>query len=88
MSESSDHARDGGARVREDAALCEVADPAGPARECSDAFARLAEHAAAGDLTVEYHQTGLEALPAIWADFAAGRAQTKIIVTPNEVTPS
>jgi hypothetical protein len=69
-------------------ALCEVADPAGPARECSDAFARLAEHAAAGDLTVEYHQTGLEALPAIWADFAAGRAQTKIIVTPNEVTPS
>ena len=45
-----------------------------PARERSDAFARLAEHAAAGELTVEYSETGLEALPAIWDDFAARRA--------------
>jgi hypothetical protein len=58
-----------------------------PARERSDAFARLAEHAAAGELTVEYRETALEALPAIWDDFAAGRAQTKIIVMPNEATP-
>ena len=59
-----------------------------PARERAGAFARLAEHAAAGELTVDYHQTGLAALPATWADFAAGRAQTKIIVTPNGATPS
>jgi NADPH2:quinone reductase len=59
-----------------------------PARDRSDAFARLAQHAAAGELTVEYRETGLEALPAIWDDFAAGRAQTRIIVTPNEATPS
>jgi NADPH:quinone reductase-like Zn-dependent oxidoreductase len=59
-----------------------------PARDRSDAFARLAEHAAAGELTVEYRETGLEALPAIWDDFAAGRAQTRIIVTPNQATPS
>ena len=58
-----------------------------PARERSDAFARLAEYAAAGELTVEYSETGLEALPAIWDDFAAGRAQTRIIVKPNEATP-
>ena len=31
---------------------------------------------------------GLEALPAIWDDFAAGQAQTRIIVTPNQATPS
>jgi NADPH:quinone reductase-like Zn-dependent oxidoreductase len=59
-----------------------------PGRERSAAFARLAEHAAAGELTVEYRETGLEALPAIWDDFAAGRAQTKIIVTPNETAAS
>jgi hypothetical protein len=59
-----------------------------PARERSDVFARLAEHAAAGELTVEYSETGREALPAIWDDFAAGRAQTKIIVKPKEATPS
>jgi NADPH:quinone reductase len=59
-----------------------------PARERSDAFARLAEHAAAGKLTVEYDETGLDALPATWADFAAGRAKTKIIVMPNETGPS
>jgi NADPH2:quinone reductase len=59
-----------------------------PARERSDAFARLAQHAAAGELTVEYRETGLEALPAIWDDFAAGRAKTRIIVTPNQATPS
>ena len=58
-----------------------------PARERSDAFARLAEHAAAGELTVEYRETGLEALPAFWDDFAAGRADTRIIVKPNEATP-
>ena len=59
-----------------------------PAGERSDAFARLAEHAAAEELTVEYSETGLETLPAIWDDFAAGRAQTRIIVTPNQGTPS
>jgi NADPH:quinone reductase-like Zn-dependent oxidoreductase len=59
-----------------------------PARERCDAFARLAEHAVAGDLTVDYRETALEALPAIWADFAAGQAKTRIIVTPNEATPS
>ena len=59
-----------------------------PPRERAHAFTRLAQHAAAGELTVEYHETGLEALPAIWADFAAGRTQTKIIVTPNETAPS
>jgi hypothetical protein len=58
-----------------------------PARERSDAFARLAQHAAAGDLTVEYRETGQDALPAIWDDFAAGRAKTRIIVTPNQATP-
>jgi len=57
-----------------------------PTRERSEAFARLAEHAAAGELTVEYRETALEALPAIWADFAARRAKTRIIVTPNEAT--
>ena len=59
-----------------------------PTRERSEAFARLAEHAAAGELTVEYRETALEALPAIWDDFAARRAKTRIIVTPNEATPS
>ena len=59
-----------------------------PAQERSDAFARLAEHAAARKLTVEYRETGLEALPAIGDDFTAGRAQTKIIIKPNEATPS
>jgi NADPH:quinone reductase-like Zn-dependent oxidoreductase len=59
-----------------------------PAGERSAAFTRLAQHAAAGELTVDYHETGLEALPAIWADFAAGRKQTKIIVTPNGAIPS
>ena len=59
-----------------------------PARERSGAFARLAQHAAAGELTAEYRETALEALPAIWDDFAAGRAKTKIIVTPNETAPS
>jgi len=59
-----------------------------PARERSNAFTRLAQHAAAGELTVDYHETGLEALPALWDDFAAGRTQTKIIVTPNETAPS
>lgn len=59
-----------------------------PPRERSGAFTRLAQHAAAGELTVEYHETGLEALPAIWDDFAAGRTQTKIIITPNETVPS
>jgi NADPH2:quinone reductase len=59
-----------------------------PARERAHAFARLAEHAAAGELTVDYHETGLEALPAIWDDFAAGRTQTKIIITPNETARS
>jgi NADPH2:quinone reductase len=59
-----------------------------PARDRSDAFARLAQHAAAGELTVGYRETGLETLPAIWDDFAAGRAKTRIIVTPNEATPS
>jgi len=58
-----------------------------PAWERSDAFARLAEHAAAGELTVEYRETGLEALPPFWDDFAAGRADTRIIVKPNEATP-
>jgi NADPH:quinone reductase-like Zn-dependent oxidoreductase len=61
---------------------------ASSARERSEAFARLAQHAAAGELTVEYRETGLEALPAIWDDFAAGQAQTRIIVTPNQATPS
>jgi hypothetical protein len=50
----------------------------------SEAFARLARHAAAGELTAEYRETGLEALPAIWDDFAAGKAPTKTIVKPNE----
>ena len=59
-----------------------------PPRERSGAFTRLAQHAAAGELTVEYHETGLEALPAIWDDFAAGRTQAKIIVKPNETAPS
>jgi ketosteroid isomerase-like protein len=59
-----------------------------PARDRSDAFARLAQHAAAGELTVEYRGTALETLPAIWDDFAAGRAKTRIIVTPNQATPS
>jgi NADPH-dependent curcumin reductase CurA len=59
-----------------------------PARERSDAFTQLAQHAAAGELTVEYSETGLEALPALWDDFAAGRAQTKIIIKPDEATPS
>jgi NADPH:quinone reductase-like Zn-dependent oxidoreductase len=59
-----------------------------PARERCDAFARLAQHATAGDLTVDYRETGLEALPAIWADLAAGQAKTRIIVTPNETAPS
>ena len=59
-----------------------------PARERSDAFVRLAGHAAAGDLAVENHETALETLPAIWDDFAAGRAQTKIIVTPGGGIPS
>ena len=59
-----------------------------PARERSDAFAQLAQHAAAGELTVEYTETGLEALPAIWDNFAAGRTQTKIIVTPGGGIPS
>jgi NADPH:quinone reductase-like Zn-dependent oxidoreductase len=59
-----------------------------PARERCDAFARLAQHAAAGELTVEYRETGLEALPAVWDDFAAGRAKSRIIVTPNQATPS
>ena len=36
-----------------------------PAQERAGAFARLAEHAAAGELTVEYRETGLAALPAI-----------------------
>ena len=58
------------------------------AQERSDAFARLAGHATAGELTVEYRETALEALPAIWNDFAAGRAKTKIIVTPNETAAS
>jgi hypothetical protein len=58
-----------------------------PARERSGAFARLAKHAAAGELTVDYRETGLETLPAIWDDFAAGRANTRIIVTPNQATP-
>jgi len=34
-----------------------------PERERSGTFARLAQHAAAGELTVEYSETGLEALP-------------------------
>jgi NADPH2:quinone reductase len=57
------------------------------ARERSDAFTQLAKHAAAGELIVEYRETALEALPAIWADFAAGRAETRIIVKPNQGTP-
>jgi NADPH:quinone reductase len=59
-----------------------------PARERSDAFARLAAHAAAGELIVDYRETGLETLPAIWDDVAAGRAHTKIIVKPNQATPA
>jgi hypothetical protein len=51
-----------------------------PAR--AEAFARLAEHAAAGELTVEYRETSLDALPEIWPDFAAGKVTTKIIVRP------
>jgi hypothetical protein len=50
--------------------------------------ARLAQHAAAGELTVEYRETALETLPAVWDDFAAGRAKSRIIVTPNQATPS
>jgi hypothetical protein len=67
---------------------CDPSFSAVPARERSGAFARLAEHAAAGELAVEYRGTGLEALPAIWDDVAARRAKTRIIVTPNEATPS
>jgi hypothetical protein len=52
--------------------------------DCSQAALGLAEHAAAGELTVEYPETGREALPAIWD----GRAQTKIIVKPKAATPS
>jgi hypothetical protein len=59
-----------------------------PTRDRSDAFARLAQHAAAGELTVEYRETALETLPASWDDFAARRAKTRIIVTPNEATSS
>jgi NADPH:quinone reductase-like Zn-dependent oxidoreductase len=51
-----------------------------PAR--AEAFARLAEHAAAGELTVEYRETSLDAVPEIWPDFAAGKVTTKIIVRP------
>ena len=58
-----------------------------PARERSAAFARLAQHAAKGELTAGYRETALETLPAIWDDFAAGRAKTRIIITPNEATP-
>jgi NADPH:quinone reductase-like Zn-dependent oxidoreductase len=58
-----------------------------PARARSDAFTRLAKHAAAGELTVDYSETGLEALPAIWDDFAAGRAKARIIVKPKKATP-
>lgn len=57
-------------------------------RERSDAFTRLAEHAAAGDLTVDYRETGLEALPAVWDDFAAGRVEAKIIIKPGEAAHS
>ena len=45
-----------------------------PERERSGTFTRLAKHATAGELTVEYSETGLEALPAIWDNFAARRA--------------
>jgi NADPH2:quinone reductase len=58
-----------------------------PARERSDAFARLAAQAAAGELTVDYRETRLETLPAIWDGVAAGRAHTKIIVKPDQANP-
>ena len=58
-----------------------------PARDRSEAFARLAQHAAKAELTVGYRETVLEALPASCDDFAAGRAKTRIIVTPNQATP-
>lgn len=38
-----------------------------------------------GELTVGYRETGMEALPVIWDDFAAGRVKTKVIIKPNEV---
>jgi hypothetical protein len=58
-----------------------------PARERSDAFARPTAHAAAGELTVDYRETGLETLPAISDDVAAGRAHTKIIVQTGPGNP-
>ena len=59
-----------------------------PTQKRSDAFARSGRARRGGGLTVEYSETGLEALPAIWDDFAAGRAETRIIVKPKEATPS
>jgi len=60
------------------------ANPQLPERVRSEAFARLARHAAAGELVAEYRATGLDAVPAIWDDFAAGKVPTKTIVKPNE----
>jgi NADPH2:quinone reductase len=57
-------------------------NPAVPERARSEAFARLAEHAAAGELTVEYTETSLEGVPDVWDDFASGKVTAKIIVRP------
>lgn len=53
-----------------------------PERARSDAFARLAAHAAAGELTVEYVETSLAALPDVWGDFTAGQVADKLVVRP------
>jgi hypothetical protein len=59
-------------------------NPAIPERARSEAFTRLAEHAAAGELTVEYSETRMDALPDVWEDFTAGKVTAKLIVKPLE----
>jgi NADPH:quinone reductase-like Zn-dependent oxidoreductase len=54
-----------------------------PERVRSDALARLAEHAAAGELHVEYRKTSLDALPVVWDDFTAGKVTTKLVLKPS-----
>jgi NADPH2:quinone reductase len=58
------------------------ANPAIPEPNRSEAFARLAQHAAAEELAVEYTETSLEGIADVWDDFAAGKVTAKIVVKP------
>jgi NADPH:quinone reductase-like Zn-dependent oxidoreductase len=48
------------------------------------AYARMTEHAAAGELRVDVERVGLEDVPEVWQRVQGGSAHRKLIVVPQE----